>query len=52
MPPTVLDNQPITASEEDRPALIKLEDLFDHLEPEFVNFQLVSLKGWQAPLNF
>jgi hypothetical protein len=40
MPPIVLDHQPITASEEDRPALIELEDLFDHLEPESINFQL------------
>jgi excisionase family DNA binding protein len=45
MPPTVLDHQPITASEEDRPALIKLEDLFDHLEPESTSFQLVSTSG-------
>ena len=45
MPPTALDHQPITASEEDRPALIKLEDLFDQLEPESVSFQLVSNSG-------
>jgi excisionase family DNA binding protein len=45
MPPTVLDHQPVTASEEDRPALIKLEDLFDHLEPESTSFQLVSTSG-------
>jgi excisionase family DNA binding protein len=45
MPPTLLDHQPITASEEDRPALIKLEDLFDHLEPESTSFQLVSNSG-------
>jgi excisionase family DNA binding protein len=45
MPPTVLDHQPITASEEDRPALIQLEDLFDHLEPESTGFQLVSNSG-------
>jgi excisionase family DNA binding protein len=45
MPPTVLDHQPITASEEDRPALIKLENLFDHLEPESTSFQLVSNSG-------
>jgi excisionase family DNA binding protein len=45
MPPTVLDRQPITARAEDRPALVKLEDLFDHLEPESIGFQLVSRSG-------
>ncbi len=45
MPPTILDHQPITARAEDRPALIKLEDLFDHLEPESTSFQLVSNSG-------
>jgi excisionase family DNA binding protein len=45
MPPTILDHQPITARAEDRPALMKLEDLFDHLEPESVGFQLVSRSG-------
>jgi excisionase family DNA binding protein len=45
MPPNVLDHQPITAREEDRPALIKLEDLFNHLEPESTSFQLVSTSG-------
>ena len=45
MPPTALDHQPITASEEDRPALIKLEDLFDHLEAESASFKLVSNSG-------
>ena len=45
MPPTILDHQPITARAEDRPALIELEDLFDHLEPESTGFQLVSHSG-------
>ena len=48
MLPTVLDHQPITAREEDRPALIKLEDLFDHLEPESTTFQLVNTSGTAA----
>ncbi len=45
MPSNILDHQPITARAEDRPALIELEDLFDHLEPESVGFQLVSRSG-------
>ena len=45
MPPTVLDHQTITARAEDRPALVKLEDLFDHQELESIGFQLVSTSG-------
>ncbi|MGJ0607983.1 helix-turn-helix domain-containing protein [Cylindrospermopsis raciborskii] len=42
---TVLDHQPITAREEDRPALIELEDLLGQLDPESPSFQLVSTSG-------
>lgn len=42
---TVLDHQPITAREEDRPALIELEDLLGQLDPESPTFQLVSTSG-------
>jgi excisionase family DNA binding protein len=42
---TVLDHQPITAREEDRPNLIKLEDLLDHLEAETIKSQLISTTG-------
>ena len=45
MPPTASDHQTITATEEDRPALIRLENLFDHLEPESISCQLVSTSG-------
>ncbi|MCH4903885.1 excisionase family DNA-binding protein [Cylindrospermopsis raciborskii CHAB3438] len=42
---TVLDHQPITAREEDRPALIELEDLLGQLDPESPTFQIVSTSG-------
>jgi excisionase family DNA binding protein len=45
MPPAISDYQAITATAEDRPALMKLEDLFDQLEPESVGFQLVGTSG-------
>ncbi len=45
MPPAVLDHQPIAAREQDRPNLAKLEDLFEHLEPESATFRLVSPSG-------
>jgi excisionase family DNA binding protein len=38
----ILDHQPITAREEDRPNLIKLEDL---LEPSTINSQIISISG-------
>jgi excisionase family DNA binding protein len=41
----ILDNQPITAREEDRPNLIKLEDLLEHLEPSTISSQLISTSG-------
>jgi excisionase family DNA binding protein len=41
----ILDHQPITAREEDRPNLIKLEDLLEHLEPSTISSQLVSTSG-------
>jgi hypothetical protein len=40
MPLAILNNQPITAREEDRPNLIKLENLLEHLEPSTINHQL------------
>jgi excisionase family DNA binding protein len=45
MPLTILDHQPITAREEDRPNLIKLEDLLEHLEPSTISSQLISTSG-------
>jgi excisionase family DNA binding protein len=41
----ILDHQPITAREEDRPNLIKLEDLLEHLEPSTISSQLISTSG-------
>jgi excisionase family DNA binding protein len=41
--PAVLDNQPITATEEDRSNLIKLENLLEHMEPETLAYQLISI---------
>jgi excisionase family DNA binding protein len=40
-----LEHQPITAREEDRPNLIKLEDLLEHLEPSTISSQLISTSG-------
>jgi excisionase family DNA binding protein len=45
MPLAILDHQPITAREEDRPNLIKLEDLLEHLEPSTISSQLISTSG-------
>jgi excisionase family DNA binding protein len=45
MPLATLDHQPITAREEDRPNLIKLENLLEHLEPSTISSQLVSTSG-------
>jgi excisionase family DNA binding protein len=45
MPLATLDHQPITAREEDRPNLIKLEDLLEHLEPSSISSQLISTSG-------
>jgi excisionase family DNA binding protein len=45
MPLATLDHQPITAREEDRPNLIKLEDLLEHLEPSTISSQLISTSG-------
>jgi excisionase family DNA binding protein len=45
MPLAILDHQPITAREEDRPNLIKLEDLLEHLEPSTISSQLISISG-------
>jgi excisionase family DNA binding protein len=41
----ILDHQPITVREEDRPNLIKLEDLLEHLEPSTISSQLISTSG-------
>jgi excisionase family DNA binding protein len=45
MPLAILDHQPITAREEDRPNLIKLEDLLEHLEPSTISSQIISTSG-------
>jgi excisionase family DNA binding protein len=45
MPPAVLDHQSITATEEDRSNLIKLENLLEHMELETLACQLVSISG-------
>jgi excisionase family DNA binding protein len=46
MLPTALDLQPIAAREEDRPALMELEDLFGDRQPaESFSLQLVSTSG-------
>ncbi len=45
MPLAILDHQPITAREEDRPNLIKLEDLLEHLELSTISSQLISISG-------
>jgi excisionase family DNA binding protein len=45
MPHAVLDHQPITAREEDRANLIKLEDLLNQLEPKTITCQFVSSSG-------
>jgi excisionase family DNA binding protein len=51
MPPAVLEHQPITAREEDRANLIKLEGLLDQLEPETITCQLVSSSGEAIVFN-
>jgi excisionase family DNA binding protein len=45
MPLVILDHQPITAREEDRPNLIKLKNLLEHLEPSTISSQLISTSG-------